>query len=118
VFWLGFNGIAMRTVIVAFVTLPLLLRTARRLVPIRPLRQIARPAVVAAACALGEFGMIHVLPPVPTSFVMTVLCGVAAYVLLIAHVEREVLRALLHAVLPERLLAPLRWYMTEVAPTP
>src|SRR5207302_8161081 len=98
VLWLGFNGVAVRTLIVAYVTLPLLLRAARNLVPVQPLRQIIRPAIVAGICALGEFTVIRALPASPASFVATAVCGTALYIVLIARVERDVLKALLRAV--------------------
>jgi len=118
VFWLGFNGIAVRAVIVAYGTLPLLLWAARSLVPVRPLRQVVRPAAVAGVVALGEFAAMHVVHPSPASFIATAICGAVAYTLLIVRVERQVLKALMVAVLPDRFLSPFGWSAAGVAPAP
>jgi teichuronic acid exporter len=113
--WLGFNGIAVRTVVVAFITLPLLLRAARSIVPVRPLRQVIRPALVAAPCALLEIAVVHALPQGFAGLIAAALVGAVAYVVAIAAVEREVIRPVLRAVLPQRLLTPLGWYVTGPA---
>ncbi|HXA27464.1 MAG TPA: oligosaccharide flippase family protein [Candidatus Angelobacter sp.] len=111
--WLGFNGIAVRTVIVAYVTLPLLLRVARSIVPIRPLRQVIRPALAAALAALVELGAVHVLPRSPVAFVAAMVIGAVVYIAAICKLEGELLRPVARAVLPARFQAPLRRYLLD-----
>jgi O-antigen/teichoic acid export membrane protein len=111
--WLGFNGIAVRTVVVAFVTLPLLVRVARRIVPIRPLRQVLRPALASAACAGVELAVVHVLPQSAAGFVAAMASGCAVYVVAICRVEGDVLRPVMRAVLPARLQSPLSRYLAD-----
>jgi teichuronic acid exporter len=109
--WLGFNGIAVRTVVVAFVTLPLLVRVARRIVPVQPLRQVVRPALAAALSAGVEFGVVHLLPQSVASFVVAIAAGCAVYVVAICRIEGDVLRPVMRAVLPVRLQSPLARYL-------
>jgi O-antigen/teichoic acid export membrane protein len=114
--WQGFNGIAIRTVIVAYVTLPLLLRTARSLVPVRPLQQLVRPGLVAALCALLELTTVRALPSAVPSLLIAAVLGGVSYLSAISITERAIIRPVLRAVLPRRLAEPLHWYLTGAAP--
>jgi len=60
----------------------------------------------------------HVVHPSPASFIATAICGAVAYTLLIVRVERQVLKALMVAVLPDRFLSPFGWSAAGVAPAP
>ena len=111
VLWLGFEGIAVRTVVVAFVTLPLLLRVARRIVPVRPLRQVVRPALAAAVAGAVEFAAVHLLPATLAGFVAAIALGTVVYVVAVLRLEGAVLRPAMRAVLPARLPSPLARYL-------
>jgi O-antigen/teichoic acid export membrane protein len=113
--WQGFTGIAIRTLIVAYITLPLLLFTAGRLVPIRPLRQLVGPGLVAALCALVELAAVKALPGNVVSLIAAAVVGSVSYVFVITITERAVIRPVLRAVLPRRLAEPLQWYLVGAA---
>ncbi len=117
VVWLGFNGIAIRTAIVAYVTLPPLLIVAERLVAIQPLRQLVRPGLVAGLAAVAEMGTVKLLPAGVGSLVAAAAVGVACYVLVIAVADRTLIRSVLTTVLPGRLARPLRWYLVGTVST-
>jgi O-antigen/teichoic acid export membrane protein len=117
VVWLGFNGIAIRTAIVAYVTLPPLLIVAERMVAIQPLRQLVRPGAVAMMAALLEVGTVRILPSGLPALLVALAVGGVAYVVVIAIADRALIRSVLTAVLPRGLARPLRWYLAGAAPT-
>lgn len=98
----GFTGIAVRAVIVAYGTLPLLLIALQRIVPVRVLPQIVRPLVAAMGAAALEWLFLHILPPGLPTLACSGSIAALFYAVSMALWERRLLSAVVHGVLPVR----------------
>jgi teichuronic acid exporter len=111
VLWLGFNGIAIRAVLVAYITLPVLVRMLKSIVDVSIIPQTIRPFATGAGAALIEVGLLAVLPPGVISLAVAMSCAALLYIVVIAVWEQNILRITLRRTLPLRFQGFFRWYL-------
>ncbi|HYP38942.1 MAG TPA: oligosaccharide flippase family protein [Chloroflexia bacterium] len=111
VLWLGFNGIAVGAALVAYIMVPVVARTLKRIVAVSIIPQTIRPFVTGACAALVEVGLLAVLPPGLLSLAVAMSCAALVYIGVIAVWEQTILRITLRRTLPLRFQGLFRWYL-------
>lgn len=113
--WLGFTGVALRTVAVAYLTLPLLLWQVRKIAPIRATRQVVRPALLASLAGVVEFLLLRILPGSLLSLVAAGIFAALIYIATISVAERGIIVLAGQKLVPLRMQPALRWYLRPTA---
>ncbi|HEX9990357.1 MAG TPA: oligosaccharide flippase family protein [Chloroflexia bacterium] len=111
VLWLGFNGIAIGAVLVAYIMVPVVVRVLKSIVTVSIISQTVRPFVTGACAALVEVGLLAVLPPGVISLAVSMSCAALVYIVVIAVWEQSILRITLRRMLPLRFQGLFRWYL-------
>jgi O-antigen/teichoic acid export membrane protein len=93
----GFIGIAWRTLAVAALSTPILIAKVRAIVPVRILRQVMVPAILAISAGLVEWCVYTMTTATWTSTILGVAVASVVYALLACMVEQRFLRSLVDA---------------------
>lgn len=111
---MGFGGVGVRSVLVTYLTLPIIVIATRRVVlPTDALRQVARAAIAAVSASFLEFILLRVLPPGVVELLAAGVASAIFYLTLIAVLERRVLGDILHQVLPMGMQPAFAWYALD-----
>jgi O-antigen/teichoic acid export membrane protein len=106
----GFNGIAIRAVIVAYGTLPILLLAMRRVIPVNTVQQVIRPAAASAVAGVVELSLLRALPAGLVWLAVSGALAAGVYGVMIAFWERPLLSLTLTRLLPAQTYPFIRWY--------
>lgn len=96
----GFVGIAWRSLLVAAASTPVLIITARRIVPLRVLRQVTLPAILACAAGAVEWVVYSLTSETVASTLLGLLLALSFFVVLACLFERRLLAATVRALRP------------------
>lgn len=109
----GFTGIALRAVLVSWITLPLLLVAANKIVRIRIWPQLQGSLVAGCFAGAVDFGLLRLLPTGRANLVIATLVAALGYAVVIAWLERPIITLTLLRLGPRGLTKPLKWYLAR-----